>query len=210
MRRQDVTSSVSQTGPVRGGPDGPLGPPAERSEAQSEAPSDIPSSAGAPPAAPVSASTVGPASPPVPPGEAAGVAVPAASPSPRWLVVLAWSTGPAGVYALASLAHAAFVERILSVEVGFGRSLAFWIGAIYLALLAWGFLPRRPSGWYARRRPIVGALALGLAGVVVCGAFTGLWLVGHWVPAIGVPVTVSIVVLLVAAVGVLWLARGDR
>ena len=137
--------------------------------------------------------------------------MPTASPAPRWLVVLAWSTGPAALYALLSLAHAAFVERILSVEVGFGRSLAFWIGSIYLALLAWGFLPRRPGAWYARRGPVLGALALGLVGLVVCGAFTGLWLAGHWVPVIGVPVTASIVVLLVAAVGVLWLAgRDDR
>jgi hypothetical protein len=149
-----------------------------------------------------------PAPPPSPPAESAEVAIPAAS--PRWLVVLAWSTGPAAVYALASLAHAAFVERILSVDVAFGRSLAFWIGSIYLALLAWGFLPRRPAAWYARRRPVVGALALGLAGTLVCGAYTGLWLAGHWVPAIGVPVTASAVVLLVAAVGVLLLARGDR
>ena len=121
-------------------------------------------------------------------------------------MILAWSTGLAALYALASLAHAAFVERILSVDVGFGRSLAFWIGTIYLALLAWGFLPRRPGGWYARRWPVMAALALGLAGFVVCGTVTILWLVAHWVPAIGVPVTASIVVLLVAAVGVLWLA----
>ena len=121
-------------------------------------------------------------------------------------MVLAWSTGPAALYALASLAHAAFVERVLGVDVGFGRSLAFWIGTIYLALLAWGFLPRRPGAWYARRRPVMAALAPGLVGFIVCGAFTGLWLAAHWVPAIGVPVTASIVVLLVAAVGVLWLA----
>ena len=101
-------------------------------------------------------------------------------------MVLAWSTGPAAVYALTSLSQAAVVERILSVDVGFGRSLAFWIGSIYLGLLAWGFLPRRPGAWYARRRPVIGALALGLVGVVVCGAFTILWLAGHWVPAIGV------------------------
>jgi hypothetical protein len=126
-------------------------------------------------------------------------------------VVLAWSTGPAALYALLSLAHAALVERILSVDVGFGRSLAFWVGSICLALLAWGFLPRRPDAWYARRGPILGALAIGLVGLVVCGAFTGLWLAAHWVPAIGVPVVASVAVLVVAAVGVLWLAgRADR
>jgi uncharacterized membrane protein len=131
-------------------------------------------------------------------------------PTPRWLTILAWSTGPAAVYALASLGHAAFVERILSVDVGFGRALAFWIGSIYLALLAWGFLPARPGAWYARRRPVVAALAAGLVGAVVCGAFTVLWLMAHWVPAVGVPVTVSIAVLLVAAVAVLWLAARDE
>ena len=123
--------------------------------------------------------------------------------------MLAWSTGPGALYALASLAHAAIVERILSVDVGFGRSLAFWVGAIYLALLTWGFLPHRADAWYARRRNVLIALAIGLVGVVVCGAFTGLWLAAHWTPAIGVPVTASIVVLLVAAVVVLWLAGRD-
>ena len=131
--------------------------------------------------------------------------------APRWLLVLAWSTGPAAVYVLASLAHAAFVERILNVDVGFGRSLAFWVGSVYLALLTWGFLPSRPDRWYARRRHVLIVLVVGLAGVAVCGTFTGLWLLAHWVPAIGVPVTASIVVLLAAAVGVLWLAgRDDR
>src|SRR5687768_17528778 len=132
------------------------------------------------------------------------------SSTPRWVVLLAWSTGPAALYALASLAHAAVVERILSVDVGFGRSLAFWVGSIYLALLTWGFLPRRPDAWYARRRTVLAVLTLGLAGVAVCGTFTALWLAGHWVPAIGVPVTASIVVLLVAAVVVLWLAGRER
>lgn len=130
--------------------------------------------------------------------------------APRWLVVLAWSTGPAALYALLSLAQAAFAERILSVDVGFGRSLAFWVGSIYLALLAWGFLPRRPTGWYARRGPVLAMLAVGLLGAVVCGAFTVLWLAAHWAPAVGVPVTASIVVLSVAAVGVLWLAARDE
>lgn len=133
-----------------------------------------------------------------------------ASSAPRWLVLLAWSTGPAALYVLASLAHAAFVERILSVDVGFGRSLAFWVGSIYLALLTWGFLPRRPDAWYARRRNVLVALVVGLAGVVVCGTFTGLWLAAHWVPGIGTPVVASILVLVVAAVGVLWLAGRER
>ena len=135
---------------------------------------------------------------------------PAVSLAPRWLVVLAWSTGLAGLYALASLAHAAFVEQILTVDVGFGRGLAFWIGSIYLALLAWGFMPARPGAWYARRRLILAALIVGLLSATVCGAFTGLWLAAHWVPAVGVPVTASIAVLLVVAVAVLWLAGRER
>lgn len=129
---------------------------------------------------------------------------------PRWLVILAWSTGLAGLYALAGLLHAALVERILSIDVGFGRGLAFWVGAVYLTLLGWGFLPARPVGWYAGRRPALAALAVGVVGALVCGAFTGLWLAAHWVPAVGVPVTVSIAVLLVAAIGVLWLAGWDE
>lgn len=125
--------------------------------------------------------------------------------------MLAWSTGPAALYALLSLAHAALVEGILNVDVGFGRSLAFWVGTIYLALLAWGFLPRRSAAWYARRGPVFVALALGLVGTIVCGAFTGLWLRAHWVQSVGAPVTASIVALILAAVGVLWLAgRDDR
>jgi hypothetical protein len=138
------------------------------------------------------------------------VALEAGKQMPRWLVILGWSTGLAGLYALTGLLHAALVERILSVDVGFGRGLAFWVGAVYLALLGWGFLPARPTGWYARRRPVVAALAVGVVGAVVCAAFTGLWLAAHWVPAVGVPVTVSIAVLLVAAVGVLWLAGRDE
>jgi hypothetical protein len=129
---------------------------------------------------------------------------------PRWLLILAWSIGPAAVYALMGLLHAALVERILSVDVGFGRGLAFWIVSIYLALLTWGFLPARPTGWYARRRPIMLMLAVGIIGALVCGAFTGLWLMAHWAPAIGVPVLSSMVVLLAAGMGVLWLAgRAD-
>src|SRR5438046_1209144 len=107
------------------------------------------------------------AAPPEPP-ETVTPAVPAA---PRWLVILAWSTGLAALYALVSLAQAAFVERILSVDVGFGRSLAFWIGTIYLALPGWGFLPARPAGWYAHPRLVLGMLALGVIGAGVCGGF---------------------------------------
>jgi len=131
--------------------------------------------------------------------------------TPRWLVILAWSTGPAALYAFLGLAHAALVERLLSVDVGFGRSLAFWVGAIYLALAGWGFFPIRPVGWYARRPLVLGLVALGLVGLVTCGAFTGLWLAGHWVPGIGTPVTASAVVVVLVALGVLWLAgREDR
>ena len=129
---------------------------------------------------------------------------------PRWLAVLAWSVGPAGLYALASLAHAAFLERNLSVDVGFGRGLAFWVGTIYLALLGWGFLPARPGGWYARRALVLALLAAGLLGAVVCGAYTALWLAAHWVPSIGLPVAASLAVLLVAALGVLWLAGREE
>jgi len=129
----------------------------------------------------------------------------------RWRVILAWSIGPAAAYALLSLAHAALVERILSVDVGFGRSLAFWVGAIYLALFGWGFLPARPVGRYARRPVIIGLLVLGVVGFVVCGAYTGLWLAGHWVASVGGPVTASMLVVTLAALGVLWLAgREDQ
>jgi hypothetical protein len=126
--------------------------------------------------------------------------------APRWLVIVAWSTGLAGLYALLGLAHAALIERMLSVDVGFGRSLAFWIGSIYLLLLGWGFVPARPVGWYAARRLVLTALGVGLVALAVCGAFTGLWLASHWAPSVGVPVTLSIAVLAAAAVGVLWLA----
>jgi hypothetical protein len=129
---------------------------------------------------------------------------------PRWLIIVAWSLGPAGLYALLGLAHAALVERILNVDVGFGRSLAFWVGAIYLALLGWGFLPARPTGWYARRSLVLGLGAVGVVGLAVCGAFTGLWLANRWVAAIGTPVVASICVLLLAALGVLWLAGRDQ
>lgn len=128
----------------------------------------------------------------------------------RWLVVVAWSLGPAALYALLGLAHAAFVERILSVDVGFGRSLAFWVGAIYLALLSWGFFPARPDGWYARQPLVLGLTGAGLVGLTVCGAFTVLWLASHWVAAVGTPVLASILVLLLAAVAVLWLAGRDQ
>jgi hypothetical protein len=128
----------------------------------------------------------------------------------RWTIVVAWSLGPAELYTLLSLAHAALVERNLSVDVGFGRSLAFWVGSVYLALLGWGFVPARPTGWYARRRVVVGMLGLGVVGLLACGSITGLWLAGHWVGAVGGPVTVSAVVLVLAAVGVLWLTGREE
>ena len=145
-----------------------------------------------------------PADPPVTPASAAHAA-------PRWLVVLAWATGLAGLYALLSLAHAALVERVLSVDVGFGRSLAFWVGTIYLALLGWAFVPARPAGRYARRPLVMAVLGVGLLATAVCGAFTALWLATHWSPGVGGPVAASIIVLLAAGSGVLWLAgREDR
>jgi hypothetical protein len=129
---------------------------------------------------------------------------------PRWLIVAAWSLGPAALYGLASLGHAALVERNLTIDIGFGRSLAIWIGAIYLALLLWGFLPARPTGWYARRRSVLAAGIVGLIGVVVGAAYTVLWLRAHWVSSIGGPVVGSIVVLMAAAIFTLWLAgRAD-
>jgi hypothetical protein len=131
--------------------------------------------------------------------------------APRWLVIVAWSTGLAGVYALLGLAHAALIEGMLSVDVGFGRSLAFWIGSIYLLLLTWGFVPARPTGRFARRPLVLAALGVGLVALAVCGSFTALWLSARWVSSVGGPVTISMAVLLVAALGVLWLAgREDR
>ena len=131
--------------------------------------------------------------------------------SPRWLVVAVWALGPAGVYWLASLAHAALVERSLGVDVAFGRSLGFWIGAIYLALPLWGFLPARPSGWYARRRAVLIVGAVGAIGLLAAAISGALWLPGHWIGSVGLPVVGSIVVLLIAATFTLWLAsRHDR
>lgn len=125
---------------------------------------------------------------------------------PRWLVILAWSTGPAGLYTMLGLIHAAVVERILSVDVGFGRSLAFWVAALYLALPLWGFLPRRPGGWYAHRRPVYVALGTGLGSALVASGLTVAWLARHWNPAVALPVLASIAVLAVAAVLTLRLA----
>jgi hypothetical protein len=110
------------------------------------------------------------------------------------------------VYVLASLAQATLVERNVSVDIGFGRSLAFWIGAIYLALPQWGFLPARPLGWYARRPVILAAGTIGLVGAIVSAVYTVLWLGGHWQTSVGLPVVGSIAVLLVAATVTLWLA----
>jgi hypothetical protein len=139
------------------------------------------------------------------------IVISVSSSAPRWTVILAWSTGPAGLYALLGLAHAAFVEQILSVDVGFGRTLAFWIGSIYLALPIWGFLPRHLNVWYARRRWLTVALAVGAVGAVTSTVYAALWLRTHWVASVGGPVVAAIAVLVVAATGVLWLAgRDDR
>ena len=132
----------------------------------------------------------------------------AGAPAPRWLVILAWSSGPAAVYALLGLLHAALIERALSVEVGFGRSLAFWVAALYLALPLWGFLPRRPSGWYARRPVARGALLVGLVGAVVCGGFAVTWLVRHGTATVAIPVLGSVAVL--ALLAGLTLRLADR
>jgi hypothetical protein len=126
------------------------------------------------------------------------------------MILLAWSLGPPALYTLLSLLHAALVERNLSVDVGFGRTLAFWVGSVYLALLGWGFLPARPTGWYARRRVVLGTLGLGMVGLLAAGGLSGLWLAGHWVGAIGGPVTFSAVVIVLGAIGVIWLAGREE
>lgn len=130
--------------------------------------------------------------------------------SPRWLVVLAWSTGLAGLYVLVGLMHAVLVLPELSVEIAFGRTLAFWVGTAYLALLGWGFVPARPHTWFARRSYVLMALAVGAAGVAAASVSAVLWLRMHWAPAVGIPVTASLAVLLVGAVLVLWLAARDE
>ncbi len=156
----------------------------------------VTSSRGQPPHASEDTGLV--AEPPAAPENPSQIVIPDPPGTPRWLIVLAWSTGPMGLYVLLSLTQAAFVERILSVDVGFGRGLAFWVGSIYLALMGWGFLPSRPTGWYARRRTVLAALAVGVVGIAVCSAYTVLWLMAHWITAVGLPVTGSIVVLLAA------------
>lgn len=126
-------------------------------------------------------------------------------------MIVAWGTGVAGLYTLLSLAHAAVIERLLTVDVGFGRSLAFWIGSIYGLLLGWGFVPRQPTGRYAARPLVFAGLGVGLVALAVCGTYTALWLAAHWVGSVGGPVSASIAVLVTAAIGVLWLAgREDR
>ncbi|MCC6176501.1 MAG: hypothetical protein IT305_14435 [Chloroflexi bacterium] len=133
----------------------------------------------------------------------------AASHAPRWRVVIGWSLGPAAVYAFVSLLQA-LAEGHLTVDVGFGRSLAFWVGTTYLALILWGFLPAAPHGWYARPRALMTLSALGALGVAVCGGFLALWLADHWQASVGTPVLLALAVVLVAALGTLWLAgRAD-
>ena len=131
---------------------------------------------------------------------------PPAQLAPRWLVVAAWATGPAAVYALLSLAHALLVERRLTVDVGFGRSLAFWVVSVYLALILWGFLARRPGPRFARPRVAYPLLGVGALGLLVCGGFTLTWLAARWSPGVGVPVIGAICVMLAAGTGTLWLA----
>jgi hypothetical protein len=138
-------------------------------------------------------------------------AEPGGPPPSRGLLVAAWATGPAALYALLSLAHAGLAQGILTVDVGFGRSLAFWVLGAYLALLLWGFLPRAPRGWIARRGAAYGLLALGGAGALVCGGFTLAWLVQRWSPSVAPPVLGALAVMLLAALGTLWVAdRTER
>ena len=121
-------------------------------------------------------------------------------------MLVAWATGPAALYALSSLAHALLVERSLTVDVGFGRSLAFWVVSVYLALALWGFLPRQPSAGYARQRVSYPLLGVGLVGLLVCGGFTVAWLAARWSSGVTAPVLGALVVMLAAGIGTLWLA----
>ena len=130
-------------------------------------------------------------------------------PASRALVVTAWALGPAALYGLAALAHAALVERSLNVDIAFGRLLAFAVGAIYLALPLWGFLPSQPTGWYARRHLVLAMAATGLVGAIIWAVVSGLWLRAHWAAGVAGPVLVSIVVLAVAAVLTLRLAAHE-
>lgn len=130
--------------------------------------------------------------------------------TPRWRLVLAWSSGLAAAYAGLSLLHAAVVERVLTVDVGFGRSLAFWVGTVYLALLLWGFLPRQPGGWYARPMLVRAVAVLGAAGALVCGGFTAAWLTRHWSSAVGVPVVLSLLALGAMAGLTMWIAGREE
>lgn len=118
----------------------------------------------------------------------------------------AWAIGPAGLYALLSMAHALLVERSLNVDIGFGRALAFWVVSAYLALMMWGFLPRPAPTRLARPGLVYPLLGVGAFGLLVCGGFTLAWLGARWNPAIGVPVIGALIVMLAAAGGTLWIA----
>jgi hypothetical protein len=130
---------------------------------------------------------------------------------PRRLVIAAWATGPAAVYALLSLAHALLIEGVLTVDIGFGRSLAFWVVATYLALLLWGFLPPAPSARVARPAVVYPLLGVGMLGLLICGGFTLAWLAAHWRASVGVSVLGSLVAMVLAGLGTLWIAdRTER
>jgi len=124
-------------------------------------------------------------------------------------VVVAWSSAPAALYALLGLVHAALVERSLTLDVGFGRSLAFWVGTVYLALPLWAFLSARPSGWYARRGAIVATSMVGGLGLLVCGGFTLAWSVARWNGRIGLPIVLSLIALAATAGLTLWFASRE-
>jgi hypothetical protein len=132
------------------------------------------------------------------------------SAAPRWLVILVWSPGVAGVYALVGLLHAALVERLLTLDIGFGRSLAFWVVALYVALPLWGFLPKHPTGWYARKPAILVAGVFAVLGTLVCGGYTLVWVVARWNATVGVPVLASILLVAVVAVATLWWASREE
>lgn len=126
--------------------------------------------------------------------------------APRWLVVLGWSAGPASAYVLLSLAHAGLVERQLTVDIGFGRTLAFWVTALYIGLPLWGFLPSGPGGWYARPYVVFAWLAVGAAGLITACGFTIAWLPRHWVSRVGWPVVACLALMVIATGVTLWVA----
>lgn len=130
-------------------------------------------------------------------------------PPSRSSVVVAWATGAAGAYVLLSMLHAVGVERLISVDIAFGRSLAFWVTSLYVGLPLWALLPREPSGWYACRRIVAVGLVTGALGALVCAGVLIAWLARRWNPSVGWPVVGSLLAVLVVAAACLWIASRD-